>query len=148
MKCETHNHPRRSRRFRGGDRLGRRAPRRSGDRPGAKPRRDCGGFSVSHLCIPDFEQAWEKTSGRPDRVASALQIMLEGPIGAASFNNEFAPHLAGYFRAFEMEADGVVRGYHKPIMIAGGIGNSTRRTLTKARWHRRLCWCTWAVREC
>src|SRR3989442_49312 len=76
------------------------------------------------MCIPYFQQAWEKSSGRPDRVASALQIMLEGPTGAASFNNEFGrPNLAGYFRAFEMEADGVVRGYHKPIMIAGGIGN-------------------------
>src|SRR5437879_11415156 len=91
---------------------------------GANPQAVLCGFSVSHLRIPDFEQAWEKTCGKPERVASALQIMLEGPMGAASFNNEFGrPNLAGYFRAFEMEADGIVRGYHKPIMIAGGIGN-------------------------
>jgi phosphoribosylformylglycinamidine synthase len=125
MKCETHNHPTAISPFpgaatgSGGEMRDEAATGR-----GAKPKAGLCGFSVSHLCIPDFEQAWEKTSGRPDRVSSALQIMLEGPIGAASFNNEFGrPNLAGYFRAFEMEADGVVRGYHKPIMIAGGIGN-------------------------
>jgi len=82
------------------------------------------GFSVSHLRIPGFEQPWETAPAKPDRIASALTIMLEGPIGAASFNNEFGrPNLAGYFRAFEMDADGITRGYHKPIMLAGGIGN-------------------------
>src|SRR5262249_47049006 len=70
------------------------------------------------------EQPWERSVGKPGRIASVLQIMLDGPIGAASFNNEFGrPNLAGYFRAFEAEVGGVARGYHKPIMIAGGIGN-------------------------
>src|SRR5881396_1829434 len=113
MKCETHNHPTAISPF----------PEAATGR-GAKPKAGLCGLSVSHLRIPDFEQAWEKTSGKPERVASALQIMLEGPIGAASFNNEFGrANLAGYFRAFEMEEDGIVRGYHKPIMIAGGLGN-------------------------
>src|SRR4029453_6187216 len=62
--------------------------------------------------------------GKPERIASAFSIMTEGPIGAAAFNNEFGrPNLCGYFRTFEMEVDGEVRGYHKPIMIAGGLGN-------------------------
>jgi len=125
MKCETHNHPTAISPFPGAATgSGGEIRDEAATGRGAKPKAGLCGFSVSHLCIPDFEQAWEKTSGRPDRVASALQIMLEGPMGAASFNNEFGrPNLAGYFRAFEMEADGVVRGYHKPIMIAGGIGN-------------------------
>src|SRR5437870_4014418 len=125
MKCETHNHPTAISPFPGAATgSGGEIRDEAATGRGAKPKAGLCGFSVSHLCIPDFEQAWEKTPGRPDRVASALQIMLEGPIGAASFNNEFGrPNLAGYFRAFEMEADGVVRGYHKPIMIAGGLGN-------------------------
>jgi phosphoribosylformylglycinamidine synthase len=125
MKCETHNHPTAISPFPGAATgSGGEIRDEAATGRGAKPKAGLCGFSVSHLCIPDFEQPWEKSSGKPDRVASALQIMLEGPIGAASFNNEFGrPNLAGYFRAFEMEADGVVRGYHKPIMIAGGIGN-------------------------
>src|SRR5882672_6880690 len=125
MKCETHNHPTAISPFpgaatgSGGELRDEAATGR-----GARPKAGLCGFSVSHLCIPDFEQPWEKASGGPERVASALQIMLEGPIGAASFNNEFGrPNLAGYFRAFEMEAGGVLRGYHKPIMIAGGLGS-------------------------
>ncbi|MGB0129429.1 MAG: phosphoribosylformylglycinamidine synthase, partial [Rhodocyclaceae bacterium] len=67
---------------------------------------------------------WEKDYGKPERIASALQIMIDGPIGAAAFNNEFGrPNLAGYFRTFEQEVGGTVRGYHKPIMVAGGVGN-------------------------
>ena len=86
------------------------------------------GFSVSHLKIPGFEQPWEADNGKPERIASALDIMLEGPIGGAAFNNEFGrPNLAGYFRSFEQPAEtgvaGQYRGYHKPIMIAGGLGN-------------------------
>jgi len=125
MKCETHNHPTAISPFPGAATgSGGEIRDEAATGRGAKPKAGLCGFSVSHLRIPGFEQPWEKTSGKPDRVASALQIMLEGPIGAASFNNEFGrPNLAGYFRAFEMEADGVVRGYHKPIMIAGGIGN-------------------------
>jgi len=125
MKCETHNHPTAISPFpgaatgSGGELRDEAATGR-----GAKPKAGLCGFAVSHLRIPGFEQPWETSVGRPDRIASALQIMLEGPIGAASFNNEFGrPGLAGYFRAFELECGGVVRGYHKPIMIAGGIGN-------------------------
>jgi phosphoribosylformylglycinamidine synthase len=84
------------------------------------------GFSVSSLNIPGFEQPWDSGYGKPDRIASALQIMLEGPIGGAAFNNEFGrPNLAGYFRSFEQpDPSGAgYRGYHKPIMIAGGMGN-------------------------
>jgi phosphoribosylformylglycinamidine synthase len=125
MKCETHNHPTAISPFPGAATgSGGEIRDEAATGRGAKPKAGLCGFSVSHLRIPDFEQPWEKTYGKPERVASALQIMLEGPIGAASFNNEFGrPNLAGYFRAFEMEADGTVRGYHKPIMIAGGIGN-------------------------
>ncbi|QSB03059.1 phosphoribosylformylglycinamidine synthase [Methylomonas sp. EFPC1] len=86
------------------------------------------GFSVSHLKIPGFSQPWEADYGKPERIVSALDIMLEGPIGGAAFNNEFGrPNIAGYFRSFEQPAEtgeaNQYRGYHKPIMIAGGMGN-------------------------
>ena len=86
------------------------------------------GFSVSHLHIPDYAQPWETTQGKPERMASALDIMLEGPIGAAAFNNEFGrPNLTGYFRSFEQPVAGsenqALMGYHKPIMLAGGMGH-------------------------
>ncbi len=86
------------------------------------------GFTVSHLKIPDFIQPWETDNGKPERIASALDIMLEGPIGGAAFNNEFGrPNIAGYFRSFEQCVVGKegdkLSGYHKPIMIAGGMGN-------------------------
>jgi phosphoribosylformylglycinamidine synthase len=96
---------------------------------GAKPKAGLTGFSVSNLRIPGFEQPWERDFGRPGRIVSALDIMLEGPIGAAAFNNEFGrPNLAGYFRTYEQEVPGPdglpeLRGYHKPIMLAGGLGN-------------------------
>lgn len=95
---------------------------------GSKPKAGLTGFSVSDLRIPGAEQPWEQDFGKPERIVSALDIMLEGPIGGASFNNEFGrPNLCGYFRTFEQEvagADGVeLRGYHKPIMLAGGLGN-------------------------
>ncbi len=86
------------------------------------------GFTVSHLKIPGFEQPWEEEYGKPERISSALDIMLEGPIGGAAFNNEFGrPNIAGYFRSFEQTEEtgkeNQYRGYHKPIMIAGGMGN-------------------------
>ncbi|MGH6635549.1 MAG: phosphoribosylformylglycinamidine synthase [Gammaproteobacteria bacterium] len=95
---------------------------------GAKPKAGLVGFSVSNLRIPGWEQPWEQDHGRPRWQASAVQIMLEGPIGAASFNNEFGrPALCGYFRSFEQaqttDGEEQIRGYHKPIMLAGGIGN-------------------------
>jgi phosphoribosylformylglycinamidine synthase len=125
MKCETHNHPTAISPFPGAATgSGGEIRDEAATGRGAKPKAGLCGFSVSHLRIPGFEQPWEDASGKPGRIASALQIMLEGPIGAASFNNEFGrPNLAGYFRAFEMQVGGVSRGYHKPIMIAGGIGN-------------------------
>jgi len=90
---------------------------------GARPIAALCGFSVSDLRIPDGEQPWEKAPQKPDRVASALKIMRDGPIGAARFNNEFGrPALLGYFRTFSSRIDGRLWGYHKPIMIAGGSG--------------------------
>lgn len=96
---------------------------------GAKPKAGLCGFSVSNLRIPGHEQPWEQDHGKPGRIVSALDIMLEGPIGAAAFNNEFGrPNLAGYFRTYEQRVPGPdgsaeLRGYHKPIMLAGGLGN-------------------------
>ncbi|MEE4362050.1 MAG: phosphoribosylformylglycinamidine synthase [Pseudomonadales bacterium] len=129
MKVETHNHPTAIAPFPG-------AATGSGGEirdegavgRGSKPKAGLSGFTVSHLALPDFPQPWETDFGRPDRIASALDIMLEGPIGAASFNNEFGrPALAGYFRTFEQRVDlgdgPELRGFHKPIMIAGGLGN-------------------------
>ncbi|MGC4095140.1 MAG: AIR synthase-related protein [Polyangiaceae bacterium] len=96
---------------------------------GAKPKVGLTGFSVSNLRIPGFIQPWEQSDyGKPERIVSALSIMLDGPLGGAGFNNEFGrPAIAGYFRTFERtEKSGegeVLRGYHKPIMLAGGLGN-------------------------
>ena len=126
MKVETHNHPTAISPFPGAATGAGGEIRDEGSTGrGAKPKAGLTGFSVSHLRIPGFPQPWEGTEyGRPRRIVSPLQIMIEGPIGGASFNNEFGrPNLAGYFRTFEQRAGGQVRGYHKPIMIAGGIGN-------------------------
>ncbi|MCH9769507.1 MAG: phosphoribosylformylglycinamidine synthase [Gammaproteobacteria bacterium] len=92
---------------------------------GASPKAGLSGFSVSHLRMENFRQPWELQYSLPPQLASALTIMLEAPIGAAAFNNEFGrPNLCGYFRSFEMEfSNNHYRGYHKPIMLAGGIGN-------------------------
>ena len=93
------------------------------------------GFSVSDLRIPNFVQPWESNYGKPERIASALDIMIEGPIGAAAFNNEFGrPNLAGYFRTFEQKFAGEVRGYHKPVMLAGGIGNIAAKDAFKFKF--------------
>ncbi len=91
---------------------------------GAKTKMGLAGYTVSNLNIPDAIQPWEQQYGKPDRLTSALDIMLEAPIGAARFANEFGrPGLSGYFRTYEHKIDDGVRGYHKPIMIAGGLGN-------------------------
>jgi len=129
MKVETHNHPTAIAPFPG-------AATGSGGEirdegavgRGSKPKAGLCGFSVSNLNIPNAQQPWERLYepyGKPERIVSALAIMLEGPLGAAAFNNEFGrPNLTGYFRSFELKtADGQVRGYHKPIMLAGGVGN-------------------------
>ena len=125
MKVETHNHPTAVSPFPGASTGSGGEIRDEGATGrGARPKAGLVGFSVSHLRIPDFVQAWENNYGRPDRIASALDIMLEGPIGGAAFNNEFGrPALCGYFRTFEQTVAGERRGYHKPIMIAGGLGN-------------------------
>ncbi len=133
-KVETHNHPTAISPFQGAATGSGGEIRDEGATGrGAKPKAGLCGFSVSNLEIPGFEQPWERHYGRPERIASALQIMIEGPIGAAAFNNEFGrPNLAGYFRTYEQEAMGEMRGYHKPIMIAGGVGNIAARDAHKA----------------
>src|SRR6185503_19711363 len=112
MKVETHNHP---------------------TAIGGKPKAGLTGFSVSNLKLPNARRPWEVDYGKPSRIASALQIMIDGPIGGAAYNNEFGrPNLAGYFRSFELACGGEVRGYHKPIMLAGGYGNiSSKHTHKK-----------------
>jgi phosphoribosylformylglycinamidine synthase len=134
MKVETHNHPTAISPFPGAATGSGGEIRDEGATGrGAKPKAGLTGFSVSNLRIPGFEQPWEADHGRPARIASALQIMLDGPIGAASFNNEFGrPSLCGYFRTFEQHVADEVRGYHKPIMIAGGLGNIAAHQSHKA----------------
>ena len=125
MKVETHNHPTAIAPFPGaGTGSGGEIRDEGAVGRGSKPKVGLTGFSVSNLKIPNFIQPWEQDFGKPERIVSALDIMLEGPIGGAAFNNEFGrPNLCGYFRSYELEIDGEVRGYHKPIMIAGGYGN-------------------------
>ena len=125
MKVETHNHPTAISPFPGAATGSGGEIRDEGATGrGSKPKAGLCGFSVSNLRIPGFERPWEGPESKPDRIASPLAIMIEGPIGAASFNNEFGrPNLAGYFRTYEQPVAGLVRGYHKPIMLAGGVGN-------------------------
>jgi phosphoribosylformylglycinamidine synthase len=136
MKVETHNHPTAISPFPGASTGSGGEIRDEGATGrGAKPKAGLVGYSVSNLRIPEFEQPWERDHGKPGRIASALEIMLDGPLGAAAFNNEFGrPCIAGYFRSFE-HASGAdttrMRGYHKPIMIAGGLGNVRRPHVEK-----------------
>ncbi|MEW5981784.1 MAG: phosphoribosylformylglycinamidine synthase [Acidobacteriota bacterium] len=125
MKVETHNHPTAISPFPGAATGSGGEIRDEGATGrGAKPKAGLCGFSVSNLRIPGFERPWEGPESKPDRIASPLAIMIEGPIGAASFNNEFGrPNLAGYFRTYEQRVAGEHHGYHKPIMLAGGVGN-------------------------
>ncbi|MEW6119853.1 MAG: phosphoribosylformylglycinamidine synthase [Pseudomonadota bacterium] len=125
MKVETHNHPTAISPFPGAATGSGGEIRDEGATgTGSKPKAGLCGFSVSNLNIPGCEQPWESEAyGKPDRIVTPLAIMLEGPIGAAAFNNEFGrPNLAGYFRTFEETVAGERRGYHKPIMLAGGVG--------------------------
>ena len=124
-KVETHNHPTAISPFPGASTGSGGEIRDEGATGrGAKPKAGLCGFSVSNLRIPDFEEDWEGKENKPDRICSPLQIMLEAPIGAAAFNNEFGrPNILGYFRTFEMTINDNVYGYHKPIMLAGGLGN-------------------------
>ena len=125
MKVETHNHPTAISPFPGAATGSGGEIRDEGATGrGSKPKAGLCGFSVSHLRIPGHERPWEDPAASPGRISSPLAIMIDGPIGAASFNNEFGrPNLAGYFRTYEQRVGGVVRGYHKPIMLAGGVGN-------------------------
>jgi phosphoribosylformylglycinamidine synthase len=143
MKVETHNHPTAISPFPGAATgAGGEIRDEGATGRGARPKAGLAGFTVSNLDLPDAREPWENardvtqppghrnpddahgTYGRPDRIASPLQIMIDGPLGGAAFNNEFGrPNLGGYFRAYEQNVNGRVRGYHKPIMIAGGIGN-------------------------
>lgn len=131
MKVETHNHPTAISPFAGAATgAGGEIRDEGATGSGSKPKAGLTGFSVSNLNIPNFVQPWEANDyGRPSRIASPFQIMIDGPLGGAAYNNEFGrPNIAGYFRTFELEsldANGKseVRGYHKPIMLAGGIGN-------------------------
>lgn len=144
MKVETHNHPTAISPFPGAATGSGGEIRDEGATGrGGKPKAGLAGFSVSHLRIPGFEQPWEKDFGKPGRIASALDIMIDGPLGAAAFNNEFGrPNILGYFRTFELEARSAsgeagpratLRGYHKPIMIAGGVGNVRRMHVEKSQ---------------
>ncbi len=139
MKVETHNHPTAISPFPGASTGSGGEIRDEGATGiGAKPKAGLTGFSVSNLRIPGMVLPWEIDSGKPERIASALEIMLAAPLGAAAFNNEFGrPAICGYFRTFEQPVSAgpgepvVVRGYHKPIMLAGGLGNVRRAHVEK-----------------
>lgn len=127
MKVETHNHPTAISPFPGASTgAGGEIRDEGATGRGAKPKAGLTGFTVSSL--------WTTPYGIPDRIATPLQIMIDGPIGGAAFNNEFGrPNLLGYFRSFEQNIGGLQRGYHKPIMIAGGIGNIDARLTHKCK---------------
>jgi len=133
MKVETHNHPTAISPFPGAATGSGGEIRDEGATGvGSKPKAGLCGFSVSNLKIPDYVQPWERDFGKPGRIESPLQIMIDGPLGAAAFNNEFGrPNICGYFRTYEQEVNGKIRGYHKPIMLAGGIGNIKARHVQK-----------------
>ncbi len=125
MKVETHNHPTAIAPFAGAATgAGGEIRDEGATGRGSRPKAGLTGFTTSNLQIPGFRQPWEQDYGKPGHIASPLDIMTDGPLGGAAFNNEFGrPNLLGYFRTFEVEKNGTVHGYHKPIMIAGGLGN-------------------------
>ena len=151
MKVETHNHPTAISPFPGASTgAGGEIRDEGATGRGAKPKAGLTGFTVSNLMLTHSVQPWENARdvtepaaqrvshsqagiyGKPDRIASPLQIMIEGPIGGAAFNNEFGrPNLGGYFRTYEQNVGGMVMGYHKPIMIAGGMGNISAKHTKK-----------------
>jgi phosphoribosylformylglycinamidine synthase len=137
MKVETHNHPTAIAPFAGAATGSGGEIRDEGATGrGSKPKAGLTGFTVSNLNIPDFTQPWEIAYGKPGRIVSALDVMIDGPLGSAAFNNEFGrPGLCGYFRTYEnpvLTTDGVEqRGYHKPIMLAGGLGNIREQHVQK-----------------
>jgi phosphoribosylformylglycinamidine synthase len=153
-KVETHNHPTAISPFPGAATGSGGEIRDEGATGrGAKPKAGLTGFTVSNLRLPGAVQPWERDHGKPNRIVTALDIMIEGPLGGAAFNNEFGrPNINGYFRAFEAEvpasqpADAAdpqaqrsteteLRGYHKPIMLAGGVGNIRAEHIKKGLIH-------------
>jgi phosphoribosylformylglycinamidine synthase len=140
-KVETHNHPTAISPFPGAATGSGGEIRDEGATGrGAKPKAGLVGFTVSNLRLPGAIQPWEKDHGKPGRIVSALDIMLEGPLGGAAFNNEFGrPAINGYFRTYEQEVPGAhgpeIRGYHKPIMLAGGLGNIKAGHVQKGAIH-------------
>ncbi|MCA9327376.1 phosphoribosylformylglycinamidine synthase, partial [Candidatus Saccharibacteria bacterium] len=135
IKVETHNHPTAIAPFPGAATgTGGEIRDEGATGRGAKPKMGLAGFSVSNLHLPDAPQPWEKSYGKPDRITSPLDIMIDAPLGGAAFANEFGrPNLAGYFRTYEQHDGKEVRGYHKPIMIAGGLGNIRDQHVQKGK---------------
>ena len=139
IKVETHNHPTAISPFPGAATGSGGEIRDEGATGrGARPKVGLTGFSVSNLRLPDAVRPWERDFGKPSRIASALDIMIEAPLGGAAFNNEFGrPNVCGTFRTYELEVDGPngreVRGYHKPIMLAGGLGNIRASQVEKGK---------------
>ena len=133
MKVETHNHPTAIAPFPGAATgAGGEIRDEAAVGRGARTKAGLAGFSVSNLLLSEEAASWEMQSSKPDRIASALNIMIDGPIGAAAFNNEFGrPNLTGYFRVFDMHHDNQRWGYHKPIMLAGGMGNIRNEWIEK-----------------
>jgi phosphoribosylformylglycinamidine synthase len=138
IKVETHNHPTAIAPFEGAATgAGGEIRDEGATGTGAKPKAGLCGFSVSNLHIPKLEQPWETAIGYPKHIATSLDILLQGPIGAASFNNEFGrPTICGYFRTFEFnqfakDTTVLIRGYHKPIMLAGGLGHISPKAVQK-----------------
>ena len=136
MKVETHNHPTAISPYPGAATGSGGEIRDEGATGrGSKPKAGLVGFSVSNLQIPNASHPWEAEYGKPSRIVSAFDIMIDGPLGGAAFNNEFGrPNLLGYFRTFEQDGvgeNGQRYGYHKPIMLAGGLGNIRRDHVEK-----------------
>ncbi|RDZ27088.1 phosphoribosylformylglycinamidine synthase [Lysobacter silvisoli] len=133
IKVETHNHPTAIAPFPGASTGNGGEIRDEGATGrGGRPKAGLCGFSVSHLRIPTLPQPWEGARALNPRMAPALEIMLDGPIGAAAFNNEFGrPNLVGYFRSFELSEGAFARAYDKPIMLAGGLGAIDRPQVAK-----------------
>lgn len=138
IKVETHNHPTAISPFPGASTGSGGEIRDEGATGrGGKPKAGLTGFSVSNLEIPGYERPWEVKYGKPGRIVSAFEIMTDGPLGGAAFNNEFGrPNLCGYFRTYQQSVEfdfgQQIRGYHKPIMIAGGMGNIRDQHVQKA----------------
>ncbi|KUG51861.1 phosphoribosylformylglycinamidine synthase [Serinicoccus chungangensis] len=139
MKVETHNHPTAISPFPGAATgAGGEIRDEGATGRGSAPKAGLTGFAVSHLHLPGTQEPWETADpgpGSPDHLATPLDIMLDGPLGAAAFNNEFGrPGLGGFFRVYEQTVDGVRRGYHKPVMSAGGLGTISAGQTEKVRF--------------